>query len=47
MTIMASADIRLKYNDVVDKCRESGEPVFLTKNGQGVAWLLNRGCYVI
>ncbi|MBQ6731056.1 MAG: type II toxin-antitoxin system Phd/YefM family antitoxin [Bacilli bacterium] len=35
MTIMASADIRLKYNDVVDKCRESGEPVFLTKNGQG------------
>lgn len=35
MTIMASADIRLKYNDVVDKCRESGEPIFLTKNGQG------------
>lgn len=35
MTIMASADIRLKYNDVVDRCRESGEPVFLTKNGQG------------
>ena len=35
MTIMASADIRLKYNDVVNKCRESGEPVFLTKNGQG------------
>ena len=32
---MASADIRLKYNDVVDRCRESGEPVFLTKNGQG------------
>ena len=35
MTIMASADIRLKYNDVVQKCKESGEPVFLTKNGQG------------
>lgn len=35
MTIMASADIRLKYNDVVNKCKESGEPVFLTKNGQG------------
>ncbi len=35
MTIMASADIRLKYNDVVEKCRESGQPVYLTKNGQG------------
>ncbi len=32
---MASADIRLKYNDVVEKCRESGEPIYLTKNGQG------------
>ena len=35
MTIMASADIRLKYNEVVDKCKESGQPIFLTKNGQG------------
>ena len=32
---MASADIRLKYNDVVEKCRETGEPIYLTKNGQG------------
>ena len=35
MTIMASADIRLKYNDVVQKCKESGQPIYLTKNGQG------------
>lgn len=35
MTIMASADIRLKYNEVVEKCRESGAPIYLTKNGQG------------
>ena len=35
MIIMASADIRLKYNDVVEKCKESGQPVYLTKNGQG------------
>lgn len=35
MRIMASADIRLKYNDVVEKCKESGEPIYLTKNGQG------------
>ena len=32
---MASADIRLKYNEVVEKCRESGAPIYLTKNGQG------------
>ena len=32
---MASADIRLKYNDVVKKCKESGQPIYLTKNGQG------------
>ena len=35
MIILASADIRLNYNDVVRKCKESGEPVYLTKNGQG------------
>lgn len=35
MNIMASADIRLKYNDVVEKCKESGQPIYLTKNGQG------------
>lgn len=35
MTIMASADIRLRYNDVVEKCKESGQPIYLTKNGQG------------
>ena len=35
MVIMASADIRLKYNEVVEKCKESGQPVYLTKNGQG------------
>ncbi|MCR5184589.1 MAG: type II toxin-antitoxin system Phd/YefM family antitoxin [Bacilli bacterium] len=35
MIIMASANIRLKYNEVVDKCKQSGEPIYLTKNGQG------------
>ena len=35
MTILASAEIRLNYNSVVEKCKESGEPVYLTKNGQG------------
>ena len=35
MTILPSADIRLKYNEIVEKCRESGEPIYLTRNGQG------------
>ena len=35
MTILASADIRNNYNTVVEKCIETGEPVYLTKNGQG------------
>ena len=35
MNIMASADIRVNYNKVVEKCIESGEPIYLTKNGQG------------
>ena len=35
MKILASAEIRLNYNNVVEKCKESGEPVYLTKNGQG------------
>ena len=35
MNIIASAEIRLNYNSVVEKCKESGEPVYLTKNGQG------------
>lgn len=35
MTILASADIRNNYNTVVEKCIETGEPIYLTKNGQG------------
>ena len=35
MVIIASAEIRLNYNSVVEKCKESGEPVYLTRNGQG------------
>ena len=35
MTILASAEIRLNYNNVVEKCKETREPIYLTKNGQG------------
>ena len=35
MRIKASASIRSNYNDIAKLCKESGEPVYLTKNGEG------------
>ena len=35
MYIKASASIRNNYNDISKICKESGEPVYLTKNGEG------------
>ena len=33
--IKASATIRNNYNEISKLCKESGEPVYLTKNGEG------------
>ena len=33
--IQSSTDLRNNYNDISTFCRESREPVFITKNGQG------------
>jgi PHD/YefM family antitoxin component YafN of YafNO toxin-antitoxin module len=35
MHIKASATIRNNYNEISNLCKESGEPVYLTKNGEG------------
>lgn len=35
MHIKASATIRSNYNEISKLCKESGEPVYLTKNGEG------------
>ena len=35
MHIKASASIRSNYNEISKLCKESGEPVYLTKNGEG------------
>jgi len=35
MHIKASATIRNNYNDIAKLCKDSGEPVYLTKNGEG------------
>ncbi len=35
MNIRPSAAIRQNYNEIADMCRQTEEPVFLTKNGEG------------
>ncbi len=35
MNIKPSAAIRKNYNQISALCRQTGEPVFLTKNGEG------------
>lgn len=35
MQIKPSASNRQNYNEIADLCKSSGEPVYLTKNGEG------------
>ena len=35
MQIKPSAAIRQNYNEIADLCKETGKPVYLTKNGTG------------
>lgn len=35
MNIKPSASIRQNYNEISELCKKTGEPVFLTKNGEG------------
>ena len=35
MNIRPSAVIRQNYNEIANLCRQTAEPVFLTKNGEG------------
>lgn len=35
MNIRPSAAIRQNYNEIAELCRETQEPIFLTKNGEG------------
>lgn len=35
MDIKPSAAIRKNYNDISELCKKTGEPVYLTKNGEG------------
>ena len=35
MNIRPSAAIRQNYNEIAELCKTTGEPVYLTKNGEG------------
>lgn len=35
MNIKPSAAIRQNYNEIANLCKSTGEPVYLTKNGEG------------
>ncbi len=35
LNIKPSAAIRKNYNEISEICKKSGEPVYLTKNGEG------------
>lgn len=35
MTILPSTSLRNQYNEISEKCKQTGEPIFLTKNGEG------------
>ena len=35
MNIKPSASIRNNYNEISALCKSTGEPVYLTKNGEG------------
>lgn len=35
MNIRPSAAIRQNYNEIVDMCKKTAEPIYLTKNGEG------------
>lgn len=46
MIIKPSASIRQNYNEIADLCRETGEPIYLTKNGEGDLVVMDLSSFV-
>ena len=46
MIIRPSAAIRQNYNEIAEQCRKTGEPVFLTKNGEGDLVVMDIETYI-
>ena len=45
MHIKASASIRSHYNEIASLCKSTGEPVYLTKNGEGDLVVMDIGAF--
>jgi len=43
--IRSSTDLRNSYNDISKFCRETREPVFITRNGQGDLAVMSMEAY--
>ena len=43
--IISSADLRNNYAEITRQCHETGEPVFVTKNGKGDIAILSMEAY--
>jgi PHD/YefM family antitoxin component YafN of YafNO toxin-antitoxin module len=46
MYIKPSAAIRKNYNDIASICKATGEPVYLTKNGEGDLVVMDMEAFV-
>ena len=46
MNIKPSAVIRKNYNEISKLCKATGEPVYLTKNGEGDLVVMDIGSFV-
>jgi PHD/YefM family antitoxin component YafN of YafNO toxin-antitoxin module len=45
MYIKPSAAIRKNYNEISEMCKETGEPVYITKNGEGDLVVMDIGAF--
>ena len=45
MYITSSANLRNNYRKIANRCKETGEPVFLTTNGEGDLVLMSLEAY--
>ena len=45
MTILPSTSLRNQYNDISEKCKKTGEPIFLTRNGEGDLVVMSIDCF--
>ena len=46
MNIRPSAAIRQSYNEIASFCKETGEPVYLTRNGEGELVVMDIDAFV-